>query len=488
MVYRVGLDDPCAPRCSVTLNTCHRGVTGTAIGPTGDLIVSYNGIGLLERYAIDAQGQPVLAGQVCTPNLGQVIVIPTVSFDSDGDGHLETADNCRNVPNPDQADADADGFGDACDNCAGLANADQRDNDRDATGDACDLDDDNDAVLDATDNCVLVANAGQEDTDGDGVGDACEDDRDNDGVPNAIDNCPDARNADQADADSDGAGDACDDDADNDGVTNANDNCPAVPNPGQEDKDGDGMGNACEIQSLALTQEGQATPCTRVEMEVRLSNDCNVEGMSFGIGHDDAVLTAVDVVPEPVWGGSAPGFLAVSLSAEGSGGACAVGRKGVTVAMIGLQEDPRSKTVAPGLDRKIVGVFYETAAGTSVGRQSALELVSCLNPRAGSPPVSISVTCLSQTLSPVARIGRTLTVVEGNCKRRGDCNGDSLFDISDAIAVLSFLFSGGETPPCLNACDCNNSGPGIDISDAICFLSHLFLGGPAPNPPLAECP
>ena len=37
--------------------------------------------------------------------------------DSDGDGVLDSSDNCPNLPNADQADADGDGVGDACDAC-----------------------------------------------------------------------------------------------------------------------------------------------------------------------------------------------------------------------------------------------------------------------------------------------------------------------------------------------------------------------------------
>ncbi len=48
------------------------------------------------------------------------------------------ADNCINVPNPDQKDSDGDGVGDACDNCPNAANADQKDADGDGKGDACD--------------------------------------------------------------------------------------------------------------------------------------------------------------------------------------------------------------------------------------------------------------------------------------------------------------------------------------------------------------
>ena len=41
----------------------------------------------------------------------------TCTTDTDGDGITDGVDNCRFVPNPDQADADGDTFGDACDPC-----------------------------------------------------------------------------------------------------------------------------------------------------------------------------------------------------------------------------------------------------------------------------------------------------------------------------------------------------------------------------------
>ncbi|WP_374506259.1 gliding motility-associated C-terminal domain-containing protein, partial [Flavobacterium sp.] len=72
------------------------------------------------------------------------------------------------------------------------------------------LDFDGDGILDTIDNCPLVSNPNQLDTDRDGFGDVCDADDDNDGVNDISDNCPFIPNANQADRDHDGLGDVCD--------------------------------------------------------------------------------------------------------------------------------------------------------------------------------------------------------------------------------------------------------------------------------------
>jgi hypothetical protein len=68
--------------------------------------------------------------------------------------------------------------------------------------------------------------------------------------------------------------------------------------------------------------------------------------------------------------------------------------------------------------------------------------------------------------------------------RRGDTNASGETNISDASAIFSFLFLGGEAPSCRDAADSNADGD-LDISDGVNTLTHLFLGGreiPPPGP------
>ena len=66
---------------------------------------------------------------------------------------------------------------------------------------------------------------------------------------------------------------------------------------------------------------------------------------------------------------------------------------------------------------------------------------------------------------------------------RGDANTDERVDVSDAIKVVRYLFS-GVAVTCLDAADSNDDGA-VNITDAVYLLDHMYRGGaepPAPYP------
>lgn len=231
------------------------------------------------------------------------------SVDSDGDGLVDSCDNCPVLSSPNQFDGDGDGVGDVCDscptdpsndvdldgvcgasdNCPFVANPTQADGDADGVGNACD-------------NCALVANPGQGDEDGDAIGDACDaclgdpvNDPDTDGLCAAVDNCPTLANPSQADADADDVGDACDNcpatpnpqqqNLDLDVRGDACDNCPAVSNPSQVDSDADGAGDVCDHCPFDATDDvdvdnvcGNVDNCTTVYNPTQQDGDRDLVG------------------------------------------------------------------------------------------------------------------------------------------------------------------------------------------------------------------
>ena len=65
---------------------------------------------------------------------------------------------------------------------------------------------------------------------------------------------------------------------------------------------------------------------------------------------------------------------------------------------------------------------------------------------------------------------------------RAQVNEDNKVDLSDAVALLLYLFRGGSSPSCQQAADTNDDNK-LDISDAVYLLSYLFTGGPKPPDP-----
>lgn len=70
---------------------------------------------------------------------------------------------------------------------------------------------------------------------------------------------------------------------------------------------------------------------------------------------------------------------------------------------------------------------------------------------------------------------------------RGDVDGSGAINISDPIALNSYLFAGGPEPgTCEDVWDANGDGY-ANAADPVYLLNYLFNGGPSPDPLMSKC-
>lgn len=75
--------------------------------------------------------------------------------------------------------------------------------------------------------------------------------------------------------------------------------------------------------------------------------------------------------------------------------------------------------------------------------------------------------------------GGSMDIQFGPAYLCGNANSDGAIDISDAVYLIAYIFSGGPAPSPLIAADANCDGA-VDISDAVYLIAYIFSGGAAP--------
>ena len=260
------------------------------------------------------------------------------------------------------------------------------------------------------------------------------------------------------------------------------------------DDDGDGFADEddqdCQQGFLCEDTSGSLGGQSRVDLFVKAFPD-QIQGLSMAIEHcceitaveeldiSDTILEAVGAEFVSVQGDSNPN--------DGDGCETIVG------VLVDALPPFDGVTIPPLPDFQRVGTltFNITDDSSACNKVCELNFKDGLN-GSGKVPVKNLISVDNQSKS-VAVFSCEIRLVGPERFHRGDCNfsnmGSMSVDISDAAAVVSFLFLMGDwkfNPPCLDACDCNDDGR-IDLADAICVLQFYLQSGtfpPAPGPGL----
>lgn len=228
-----------------------------------------------------------------------------------------------------------------------------------------------------------------------------------------------------------------------------------------------------------------------------------VTGFSFGVRHDSAKLTLQTVelstqLEAILGGGGTPDdrFFQVNLAAEGG--------PGFTVGLI-LTTDTSTASIPAALDTPIFELKY--LAGDVAG-DTTLAIAGDL----GSPKVPVLLDRKGISQAPVGTpapvTSATVSVSAGPVSfLRGDTNQSGRLEITDAIIIVDYLFSGaslaaGENtrsacPIAMNVDGSVREGentiedaPDIDITDAVALLRYIFPispSSPSPAAPFPQC-
>lgn len=278
------------------------------------------------------------------------------------------------------------------------------------------------------------------------------------------------------DADGDLVPDDCQADSDGDGVYDRFDPCPDFAGGSAWNSDGDRLGDACD-------------PCVldrRDECDLRRSGSLVTDQAGGVIEAEDGSITLE--VPREILTRETP----ISITGYSQ-----------PFSLV-IENEPASalgRFIIGPADPSVVGPFLVTLTWSDADDDGIIDgtnlreanLVPVFRGELAAPRCRESELCSESDNVLLFEIFTTGEIVLAvlpptrSAFTRGDASADGVFDISDAIFVLSHLFLGlaGETT-CLGALDINDDEM-VDTSDAIFALVSQFLGAGDPAPPFPGC-
>ena len=230
---------------------------------------------------------------------------------------------------------------------------------------------------------------------------------------------------------------------------------------------------SCAEGAFLKAGEASGGPGDTVVVPVSGKVDCEATGFSFAVGHDESVLSFVEARPSALIAEYAGGDL-VFQSLGGAG-------KGYS-AVFALFDISFPITVPPRAfpeETILAQLTYEIRQDAPAG---PLALLNRTLVYGGGNPIA-NIFSRSFGLEPVTPelIDGRVVVSSPAEFIRGDADGSGVVDLTDAVQVLAYLFTGDPPPSCPDAADANDDGE-IDLADPVVTLFFLFAGAAMPPP------
>jgi hypothetical protein len=215
-----------------------------------------------------------------------------------------------------------------------------------------------------------------------------------------------------------------------------------------------------------------------LELSVSVDNPVALDGFAFGFAADAAALPIEAITPGAALlaatGGLGPDYFAPNLAPSGGDGA--------TVACL-LSLVAAGSPLPSGVDQEVVVITATPASGLG-DAVLPVDFTDAL----GEPPVLTRMTVAGVSVLPVLS-GGTVTVTgttAGPLFIRGEVVPDGSITLGDPIALLNYLFAGGDPLPCEAAGDIDDDGQ-LLLGDVVQLLGYLFSGGAEPAAPFPSC-
>ncbi len=269
------------------------------------------------------------------------------------------------------------------------------------------------------------------------------------------------------------------------------------PDPGSSDLKFVGQ----PAQERKLIADGRDLLDVLVSIRNQGSNPVQVQGWSYGLKLDPALLTVTDVTTSPAAaalnGGAGPDFRAYNFNPLDQNSAGTV--KGVSVGVVISLDPPNDVLVIPaGEIRQTETVRVKSAVTLPPGQADQSTQLEFVNGLGGTQPIENLIVVEGQSIAAKSDTpSLTVVVTPPPATRpfkRGHANADGRFDIADGIWTILVLFYQRGQFSCQDAADVNDDGR-IDLSDAIFTFNYLLQPGkvsgsalfPRPSAPFPAC-